>query len=148
MKILILSLLVLFSLSCTSAPAVRTIDKSFNYTASFDDVWSAVVETIADLSVVFDKMEKDTGIIISGWKNAKGQDDNCDCGGLGLTREFDRRRKYNIFVIANKDGGVTLTVNIYWQQTYGVANSTQIRECVSTGKLEKEIHTQVSIKLN
>jgi hypothetical protein len=64
-----LSLLVsiLFALSgCTSAPPPRSIiSQTIDY--PYDNVWTALIDTFAELQIPIDKLEKDSGLVISEW---------------------------------------------------------------------------------
>lgn len=143
----ILCLMFVFVGGCATAPAQRTVVNSFSYTTSIDKVWSATVETFAELNLPIDNMEKDSGLITTDWINltGTGNKEYCDCGGLGLAIEEARRGKFNVFV-KQVGSEVAVRVNCQFQQTASLGGSTVNRECVSMGNLEARINSLISSK--
>ncbi len=141
-------LLVTMFCGCATAPAPRTIVNAFSFDASMDDVWSATVETFAELNLPIDNMEKDSGLITTDWISFSGSGNKewCDCGGLGMAIEDSRSGKFNVFV---KQTGTTvsLRVNCQFQQRAHLGGTYVNRECVSTGALEARLNDLVGSKL-
>ena len=132
---------------CATAPKPRSIVNAFDQAASFDQVWSATVETFADMSFPIDNMEKDSGLITTDWINITGtsNEEYCDCGGLGLAIENARRVKFNVFV-KEANSKVVVKVNCQFQQTRSLGNNVGNTNCVSTGKLEARINELIREK--
>ncbi|MCP4545939.1 MAG: outer membrane protein assembly factor BamC [bacterium] len=141
-------LMVVLVLSCATAPKIRTIVNSFEFTEDFDSVWSAVVETFAEMNFPIDNLEKDSGIITTDWISFNGTSNSgyCDCGGLGLAIEQSRRGKFNVFV-RTTDAGVTVKVNCVFSQVATLMDSSMNRDCVSTGHLEAKMDNLIRSKV-
>lgn len=154
-KILILGLACLFFAYCATAPVPRQIVKAFTIEAPFDEVWQAVIESFADMNLPIANMEKDSGLITTDWEiypRGKAGNVYCDCGGLGLNVEIERRGRFNVFVRRLTEYSCELKVNCIYNQTIQPAlakGSTGItsRNCISTGKLEAEMFEMVKSKL-
>ena len=154
-KSLALGLFCLFFISCATAPAPRQIVKAFTIEASFDEIWQAVIESFADMNLPIMNIEKDSGLITTDWEiypRGKAGNVYCDCGGLGLNVEIERRGRFNVFVKRLTENSCELKVNCIYNQTIQPAmakGSTGItrRNCVSTGKLEAEMFELVKSKI-
>ena len=155
-KILVLGLACLFFISCATAPAPRQIVKAFVIEAPFDGVWQAVIGSFAEMNLPIANMEKDSGLITTDWQiypRGKAGKVYCDCGGLGLNVEIERRGRFNVFVRGLTENSCELKVNCIYNQTIQPAmakGSTGItsRNCVSTGKLEAEMFEIVKSKID
>lgn len=145
---LLLIMLAVACAGCATAPAPRTIINAFSFSTSLDTVWSATVETFAELNLPIDNMEKDSGLITTDWINFTGTGNKewCDCGGLGIAVENSRRGKFNVFV---KQTGTTVSVrvNCQFQQVASLGGTVVNRECVSTGSLESRINSLIASKV-
>lgn len=143
---------VIFSfllVSCASGPAPRTIINSFTIDGDYDAVWSAVIETFADLQLPIDNMEKDSGLITTDWIDFTGQTNEgyCDCGGLGINIEVNRKGKFNVFVKKITENSFEMKVNCMFEQVYRFGDTIYKRNCVSTGNLEADMYNLVIEKL-
>ena len=153
-KILVLGLTCLMIYNCATAPPPRQIAKVFPIEAPFDEVWQAVIETFAEMNLPIVNMEKDSGLITTEWiayPRGKAGNIYCDCGGLGLNVEIERRGRFNVFVRKITENSCELTVNCLYNQTIqpamGDASTQSTRSCVSTGKLEADMFEIVKSKL-
>ncbi|MHA1331777.1 MAG: hypothetical protein ACTSR2_11940 [Candidatus Hodarchaeales archaeon] len=149
LKVLLLGLLCIFFLGCATAPPPRQIQNIFTVEADFDKVWTALIDTFADLQVPIENMEKDSGLIITDWIDITGQtnEDYCDCGGLGIFSEVARLGKFNVFVKKLTENSCELRVNCQFQQTIEFGEERSARRCVSTGNLEAEIYRIIDSKV-
>jgi hypothetical protein len=145
-KIWILGLICFFIYSCAVAPAPRQIKNTFFIEKSFDDVWTAVIETFAEMTLPIMNMEKDSGLITTDWidfTGSKGKE-YCDCGKLGINIEIKRIGKFNVFV-KKLNNACEIRITCSYQQIYepisfsGKAVSQYKRDCISTGKLEADM---------
>lgn len=130
--------------SCATAPAPRSIENSFEYSDTYDSVWSAIIETMAEMNLPISAMEKDSGLIATDWLNFMGTSNNdyCDCGGLGINTERAREGKFNVFV-RRDDPKLVVRVNCTFRQTIAYGNSHSTRDCVSTGAIERQIDEKI-----
>lgn len=147
-KILAMVLVCIFLISCATAPPPRKIISSFPIEKPFDEVWSALIETFADLQLPIQNMEKASGLITTDWIDFTGQtnEDYCDCGGLGLNIEVNRLGKFNVFVKKTTDNSCEVKVNCMFEQTIKFGDVVSKRKCVSTGNLEAEIFRLIKEK--
>jgi hypothetical protein len=143
-----MGLVFFFLWSCATAPVPRQIVNSFQIDKPFDLVWSAVIETFAELQLPIMNMEKDSGLIVTDWIELVGQDNSgyCDCGGLGINIEVNRVGKFNVFVKKASGDSCEIKINTSYQQTIKFGDLVSKRNCISTGKLEKEFFDLVSSK--
>lgn len=141
------AIMILSLVGCATAPKQHVITNSFDYERDFDTVWTAVVEVFAEMNYPIDNMEKDSGLITTDWLSlaGTGNDDYCDCGGLGLTTEDARQGKFNVFV-KKGSGGATVRVNCLFRQTRSFGGSSSTVNCVSTGNLEARVNQLISEK--
>jgi len=148
-KIFIFTAVCLFFVGCASGPALRTVVNSFTINGDYDSIWSAVIETFAELQIPIDNMEKDSGLITTDWIDFTGQtnEDYCDCGKLGINIEESRTGKFNAFLKKTSGNSCELTMNCMFEQIYFFGENRWKRKCVSTGNLEREMHERISAKL-
>lgn len=132
--------------SCVRPPEPRNITRTFDYGESYEEVWSAVVETLAEMNVPLEKVQKESGLITVSWMNYLDteNDEYCDCGDVSVETKDGR---FNVFVKDAEDKA-RVTVNAHYVSTYTSAGETIELECVSTGRLEREITDRVQAKLN
>ena len=148
-KIFIMAAICFLFASCASAPPPRMIVNSFTINGDYDSVWSAVIETFAELQIPIDNMEKDSGLITTDWIDFTGQTNEgyCDCGKLGINIEQSRTGKFNAFLKKIAEDSCEMTVNCMFEQMFSFGEDTYKRKCVSTGNLEREIYDRVTAKL-
>jgi hypothetical protein len=147
-----LTLAVAFSLAgCATAPKQFTFDPVVTIDASFDDVWSAVVEFFAVGTLPIETIEKDSGLIVTSWMDATEEqgyvDDRwCSCGSEFLSPEDWTRGKFNIFAKSLGPNSTQLRVTCLYQQARGGLGSG-IVTCNSNGSLEAAIQRYVAVKV-
>jgi len=148
-RILVVGLICLLAYACAVAPAPRQVQTTFPIEKPFDNVWTAVIETFAEMNLPIMNMEKDSGLITTDWigfSGPKGKE-YCDCGKLGINIEIKRVGKFNVFV-KKLNGSSEIRVTCSYQQTYeDVSGDQYTRNCVSTGKLEAEMFNLIKKKL-
>jgi len=145
MRILALCLVaLLFVTSCATAPKVRNIQTSWEIDASYDDVWTALIETFADFNLSIETIEKDSGLVGGGWQTIPKN--YCDCGSPGLMTDWERSGKFNVFV-KKTDTGTSLKVNAVFRVRRTFGDSSSMVNCVSTGVLENAIYQHVEDRL-
>lgn len=138
---------------CATAPVPRQIQSSFPIDKPFEPVWQAVIEVFAELNLPIMNLEKASGLITTDWISFRGQSNTgyCDCGGLGLNVELDRRGKFNVYVKKISDNSCEIKVNAVFDHIvrYGLdRNSTpSTSSCVSTGKMEAEFYKKFMDKM-
>ena len=154
MKTKICTIFLCFGLvCCATAPAPRQIQSSFPVDKPFDPVWQAVIEVFAELNLSIMNLEKASGLITTEWISFRGQSNSgyCDCGGLGLNVELDRRGKFNVYVKKISDNSCEIKVNAVFDHIIRSAldqTSPQlINTCVSTGKMEAEFYKRFMEKI-
>jgi len=149
----VLGILIVLA-ACATAPAPRQIQTSFPLEKPFDPVWQTVIEVFAELNLPIMNMEKVSGLITTDWINFTGQNNingYCDCGGLGMNREVERRGRFNVYVKKVGDSSCELKVNSIFEHiiTSALDNTSPhyTNACVSTGKLEAEIFKRIQEKI-
>lgn len=140
--------------SCAVAPATRQIVNSFPIDKPFDQVWTAVIETLSELNLSIMNMEKVSGLITTDFISFQGQTnkDYCDCGTLGTSAEWeetDRQGKFNVFVKRISDNSCEIKINSVFKVTMRNVSSKQVDSspCVSTGNLEANIYKLIKDKI-
>ena len=154
-KILVLGLACLFFISCATAPKPRQIISAFPIEVPFDDVWTAIIESFADMNLPIMNMEKDSGLITTDWIEypiGKEGKKYCDCGGLGINIEIRRVGKFNVFAKSITDSSCEVRVTCSFQQTYETfsidgTGARFTRSCYSTGKLEADMFELIKAKV-
>ena len=141
-KILTLAILSVFLCCYVPLPPPRIIQNSFPIDRPFDDVWIVLIEIFVEMNMPIDNMEKDSGLITTGWIDFKGQtnEEYCDCGSLGMSIEVNRQGKFNVFVKKVTQNSCEVKVSCLFQQKHQFADSTiYTKSCVSTGNFERQI---------
>jgi len=122
---------------------------AFSIENSYDLVWTALIETFADLNLPIDNMEKDSGLITTDWIDFTGQtnEEYCDCGGLGINTEVERTGKFNVFVKKVTENSCEIKVNCIFERITRFGDSFPYkRKCLSNGNLEAEIFRLIELK--
>lgn len=132
------------AIGCATSPRPRTIVKDFDMEVEFDEVWPAVIETLAELNIPIDNLEKDSGLITTDWLGFGAS--YCDCGDPGITSQAQPTGKFNVFV-KRAPHGVTVTVNARYKTIRTFLDESSEIHCVSTGKLEETIEVSIASKL-
>lgn len=138
------------AVGCATMPKPRLIDDTVSLSAPYDQVWEGVIETLAELNMPIDNMEKASGPVTIDWMSlvGTGNKEYCDCGGIGIASEKSREGKFNIFVKTDKaSGGTTVKGNAMYRQVRSFLDASSAVDCVSTGILEAKLHEKVKEKL-
>ena len=159
-KIALASSIGLVLIACASVklipPQPRQIQNTFPYNKSFDAVWQATIEAVAEMNLPIATLEKDSGLITIDWVNFQSQNPEtgfCDCGKLNVPvtgnsdgwiagqpvkptpdRQYstwDVRGHFNIFIKRLENGTCEMKINSVFE--------TGQRSCVSTGRLEASL---------
>jgi len=132
---------------CAVAPVSHQVQNSFPIQKPFESVWTAIIETFAELNLPIMNMDKASGLITTDWMSADKT--FCDCGSPGFTTaERETRGKFNVFLKKVSDDSCEMKINCNFKMIvfYTVSNPKKYR-CVSTGKVEGSIYKSVSEKL-
>ena len=131
--------------ACATAPVARQFDRTATFPgADFDAVWNAVIDLFGEEGWAIDNMEKDSGLITTDWMTA--DESYLACGSSGLAGEYGHMGRFNV-VAREQGGGVSLTVNTSWRVTRRLLDVNAVRECLSTGVLERVVHDQVTLRI-
>jgi hypothetical protein len=111
--------------------------------------WNAVIDVFGERLWAIDNMEMASGLITTDWMSVGEQDalEYMDCGiatRYGNMPEepiVGDQVRFNI-VVRDATDGTTVTVNALMRALSDIDAS--VRDCVSTGLLEREIHEQVA----
>jgi len=147
-----MSLLVLgcvFDMYNLTPPIPQDIENSKTFSSSFDKVWTATVQTFAELNLDIATIEKDSGIIVSNYfliSNEeryihKAKNEYCDCGTAELLTEHYRKVKFNVFLKELAGESIEVRVNAVFENRTSrpTGGLDSVNSCVSTGKFESEI---------
>ena len=93
---LLLALQLMLVVGCATAPGKYSVVKDFPHSADYDKVWSAVIDTFAELNLPIANLEKASGLITTDWGEVPGE--FCDCGKPGLAQQSAPEGKFNVFV--------------------------------------------------
>jgi hypothetical protein len=146
-KTLLLACALALTLGCATAPKPRTIENAFHFDNSYDEIWTAVMESMADLNLPIQTLEKVSGLIATDWIGFGYDKEVCDCGGSGIAIDHERRGKFNIFVKQGAAGGVEVKINTVFQVQRELMHEFSTVNCYSTGSLEAQLKTLISQKL-
>jgi uncharacterized lipoprotein len=134
---------------CVTAPVQREFDRQITIPgASFDRVWTTLIDLFGERNWTITNMEKASGFINTDWMNAGGTN-YMDCGKAGILVETSPMGRFNVVVRPDSVGnGTSVKINTSWRVTRAFGNSTPtVVECYSTGILEQEVHTALRRRL-
>ncbi len=150
MKKIFLMLSVVMFCGCATPPAQYDFESKETLTGSYDDVWSAVMETFAELNLSITTLEKDSGLVAA---KAGGISENySDCGKPGLYLSVgDRSVSFNVFVKSLDHETQKVTIASEYSAAvmeimYGPKFSHMVW-CNSTGLLEESMLASIKSKL-
>lgn len=131
------------SLASASAPAKRDIKKATTVPASYDDVWSAVIDVFSERGWTIGNVEKDSGLITTDWMTLNGEDESAfaDCGGSGVTFTEGVQIKFNVRI--RDEDGTVVTVDTFFRALRSLGEQTAFVPCQSKGTVEKLVHAEV-----
>jgi hypothetical protein len=118
----------------------ENIKNSFEFSASFEDLWASVVETIAELQLPIATIDGASGIIATDYS----KDPSIQTMACPSVLDDDHVVKFSIFVkkIAN---GSKMIIN---PQFKAIKSMAEITNCYSNGKLEELIRSTVQKNLS
>lgn len=135
----------LICLSCGGiSPDVYHFDRSVDYSASFDRVWTAVIEVLAENSVPVDNLEKASGYVST--REFPVPDEYADSGKtpIGVKLIGVEYGTFNVFVRETTSGSCSIQVNCVYRLA---TDNIYYRSSVSTGVFEVEFHKALQQKL-
>ncbi|MDV2503063.1 MAG: hypothetical protein RX318_03840 [bacterium] len=149
----VIACVVFFSVACRSTPPPSPVQTTFLIEAPFDRTWSAVTEAAAETSLPISAIEKESGLMTTGFVTL--------FRGRGMERELwrvaQRRRvllglwdqgrfTMNMFVKSIDDERSSLTVNVHLEgYEWNVSKSWYSLE--SNGSIEGDFVRLVKSKL-
>jgi len=135
-RVYVVTALLLFG--CASAPKNYNFEASETYEASYDEVWSAVIDVFSENDWPIQTLEKDSGLISTTHAGMTRNSNWSDCDvGMFETLE-DKVGSFNVRV-REVQGGTSLTVNASFSGVVDTLGGIQRKNCVSTGQLEMQI---------
>jgi len=136
-------------------PQQPIIQNTITIDAPFDQVWTAVVSTIADISMPIESIEKDSGLIttkvvvfVSGYAVAGAIDQVAEKPNVVAGTWKHGRYSFNIFVSSIDENTTKIKINS--QIDAYVELGTMIMSwyrCYSKGVIEKQIFDSIRAKL-
>lgn len=144
----------------TAAPA-RTIEKEKTIAKPFDDVWQSAVEWFATHNMPIKNIDKGSGLISTDYSLSANQvvrymDCGASAGDLsGETRVERPTGNFNLLLRPLDPGSTRVGVNVFFSCTLSrynyenllstnlVLQSSEHKDCSSTGVLEQEIWTHL-----
>jgi hypothetical protein len=139
-------LLELSLLTCAGvAPGVYKFQNKEVFEASFDEIWTAIIETFAQQNIPISNMEKVSGFITT--QEIRFPAEYADCGatpiGIKLT-SAGLLGSFNVFVKEVSPGTYSIAVNSHYRV---ITDNPFYQGCVSTGKLETKLIADIRTKL-
>jgi hypothetical protein len=139
----LIAVVCLLAAACGTPPKPRLIVNSWTIESDYDKVWSATVETFADLGIPIKNMDKASGLITTDWMTPTAL--YVDCGAPPLARSIIRRGQFNVFI---KQGPpINFKVNAHFQMEAIWDAGSKVTDCVSTGRFEAALYQSVSDKV-
>lgn len=148
MRVATLLLISILGACATAPPTNYDVQRSFEYSEGFDEVWSAVIDTFGEMGYAIDNMERASGFITTDRMSVNRGSPYLDCGRPGgLMVDSNWTGRFNV-VVREEGGGSTVTVNTDWQavRSLGETSRTTIN-CVSTGAFEQEFAATLTERL-
>lgn len=132
--------------ACATAPQSYDVQRTFQYSESFDEVWSAVIDTFGEMGYPIDNMERASGFITTERMAVGRGNPYSDCGQPGLMVDSDHTGRFNV-VVREEGAGTSVTVNTDWQAVRSLGDNRTVVNCVSIGAFEQEFATTLSERL-
>jgi len=151
-KVLFLLVVCFYLFGCGSLPEPRIITNKFTINEDYDFIWTAIIETLSDLQLPIQTIEKDSGLIATDWIpfTKEAGKEYADYGKLGLLEHADTLEgKFNIFVKKITETSCEVRVNCTFEQSTRNLEGDFVRRapCVSTGVLEADIYNSILEKV-
>ncbi|SIO72638.1 hypothetical protein SAMN05444172_9112 [Burkholderia sp. GAS332] len=140
------------------APVSMSVEKSRTYGAPFDQVWTAVIGSIADKNLPVTTLEKASGLIaINGVSYSPGDANEGYRGSvMGVSDQIvNRNAKFNIFATRQEDGKTIVRVNTSFAMQVRTGNGSHVfpyqyqwQQSYSNGNIERGILNEIQRRLN
>lgn len=108
--------------------------------AGFDQTWSAILQTFAELELPISTLEKESGLVATDWILVEEPDDAMDCDDGYRNAEM----RFNVF-LSPVAGGQEMTITSSARSAGDEAGT--LERCVSTGATERSIQARVGRKV-
>ncbi|HUP19995.1 MAG TPA: hypothetical protein VM778_08595 [Gemmatimonadota bacterium] len=108
--------------------------------AGYDETWSAILQTFAELELPISTLEKESGLVATDWILVEDPEDAMDCDHGHRNAEM----RFNVF-LKTVAGGQEMTITSSARARGEEADSLQ--RCESTGEQEQSIQTRVGRKV-
>ena len=108
--------------------------------ASYDETWSAILQTFAELELPISTLEKESGLVATDWILVEDPEDAMDCDDGYRNAEM----RFNVF-LKSVAGGQEMTITS--SARAGGEEVGELQRCESTGELEQAIQTRVGRKV-
>ena len=151
----LVALLLVFSIAACAGkpPASRTVPNSRDFDNSYDEVWTAVIDSIAARGLPISTLEKDSGIIAVN--NITYNPTDADEGELGsLEVILQRRASANILVRELENGKTRAQMNLQLAAFIRSGNGslafphrTRWQPSVSNGNIERRVLNGIQDRL-
>lgn len=157
---LLLLLLTTILTACATAgvpPMKTTIINTRNYDASYDKVWTAIIEVVAESNLGISNLEKDSGIIVIS--NISYEPSWADEGTLGSAMGVpdeveERAANFNIVAKRNDNNKISVQINSNFRMYIRHGNGSAAmpfrskwRKVYSNGTLESLIFDRIAQRL-
>ena len=155
MKYLTVTCLSIILLGCaTGKVIIPEIQNDFKINAEYDDVWSAVIETLAEMSAPIKSIEKESGLVttdfvnfFSGYNQSAELDRIAEKPNYGILASWSRGRyKFNVFVRAKDDGQTAVKITTHIEAYENIINDDWF-VCHSKGVIENELFESITSNL-
>jgi hypothetical protein len=146
-SLLFLGLGLIFCSCAGTAPQVHQFENKVVFESSFDEVWSAIIETFAERNIPITNMEKVSGFIAT--EEMKFESEYADCGTTYMGTKFGSGGvlgKFNVFVKELSPRKYNVTINALYRVDVSY-RAPAYRNCESTGKLEAWFMATLRTKL-
>ncbi len=125
---------VLLSGCAGIAPKVYTFENKQVYHNSFDEVWTAVIETFAEKGIPISNLEKASGFVATEEMTFPAE--YADCGATPVGIKFGSSGvlgAFNVFVKEISPSTYSVAINSRYRF---ITDNPFYKGCVSTGKIE------------
>jgi len=137
--------LILFSGCAGIAPQVYQFENKEIFEGSFDEIWSAIIETFAEKNIPISNMEKASGFIAT--EEMKFSSIYADCGATPIGVKFNSLGplgKFNVFVKEISSGKYSIMITASYRVS---TDNLYYKGCTSTGELETWFTSTLRTKL-
>lgn len=157
MKRFMIAVIFVFLSGCATVPPAKyNFDLHRDYSKTYDEVWSSIIEYFANTNTPIKTVEKVSGIIVSDdmkipFQPTVGtiQSIYCDCGTPGGFFYYkELLGNYNVFVKKVTDNETSVQINTNYKTQLWLTNNFQgWTNCPSTGLLESGLYAYLEQQL-